>query len=97
MDITSLFPMPPWLGPPFPQGLGIYWPWAQGGQIPTSTFNVPPTKDQPAYSPPSAAYQDELPAYENTEKIEFPDGFDQDSGMPRSIVIHRRYKVRSDG
>jgi hypothetical protein len=37
-----------------------------------------------------------MPAYENREEIEFPDGFDPDTLMPRKIVVHRKYKMRVD-
>jgi hypothetical protein len=31
--------------------------------------------------------------YDNTETVEFPDGFDPVTLMPRKIVIHRNAKV----
>jgi hypothetical protein len=37
-----------------------------------------------------------MPAYENREEIEFPEGFDPDTLMPRKIVVHRKYKMRVD-
>lgn len=80
--LESLRPMFPWEGPPLPFFLGLFWPWTQS---PSSTS--PLTGNSPA--PPT-------PAYENREEIEFPEGFDPDTLMPRKIVVHRKYKMRVD-
>lgn len=73
------------LGPPLPSGLGIMWPWVTQG-ITNSTTSLPEIR-----SPSS----NDAPAYENDEYISFPEGFDSDTGMPRVIKVHRKYRVRS--
>lgn len=39
-------------------------------------------------------YKPPLTTYENIEEIEFPNGFDPDTFMPRKIVIHRKAESR---
>jgi len=56
-NIVDLLPMPPWLGPPLPRSLGIYWPWVMG----TESF-LPLPYETPA-----------LTTYENIEEIELLD------------------------
>jgi len=78
----------PWEGPPFPRFLGFYWPWTQ----PSSSISTSPlASNSPA--PPQITTQI-TPAYENREEIEFPDGFDPETSMPRKILVRRKYKMR---
>lgn len=100
MNIFDILPAFPWEGPPLPRFMKVVWPWAQpasaaspasllsgffnGGSSTQSHNNLP------SVPTPSQA----TPAYENREEIEFPDGFDPDTFMPRKIVVHRRYKKR---
>lgn len=84
MNIWDWLPAFPWEGPPFPRFLNLTWPWAQS-----------PSSMSPLAAPPQITPQS-MPAYENREEIEFPDGFDPDTLMPRKIVVHRKYKMRVD-
>ena len=88
-NITSLLPQPPWLGPPLPRFLGIVWPWLQGGG------SFLPGLPQPFVSNVNEGAEHSttaLTTYENIEEIEFPNGFDPETFMPKRIVIHRKAK-----
>lgn len=91
MNIWDWLPAFPWEGPPFPRFLGFYWPWTQS----SSSTSTSPLAGlfRGADSPPQITAQS-TPAYENREEIEFPEGFDPDTLMPRKIVVKRKYKVR---
>lgn len=86
MNLSDWLPIPPWQGPPLPRWTGACWPWLQGGSRLPSLSNI--------FAGPSS---DEAPAptstYNNIEEIEFPDGFDPATLMPRRIVVHRNAKV----
>lgn len=85
MNIADFLPMFPWEGPPLPRFLGILWPWTQEG---SETALSLPTLD---IMKPS---KELTTSYENIERIDFPDGFDPDTFMPKSIVVHRKAKTR---
>lgn len=87
--LESLRPMFPWEGPPLPFFLGLFWPWTQS----SSSTTTPLESHSSAVSQITAQ---SMPAYENREEIEFPEGFDPDTLMPRKIVVHRKYKMRVD-
>lgn len=96
MNIWDLLPMDPWNGPPLPRFLNILWPWSST----TTTTGSPLAKlfsnSQTALSAPAPRLEKTAaPAYENREEIEFPDGFDPDTFMPKKIVIHRKYRSRA--
>jgi len=78
MNIMSLLPQFFWLGPPFPQFMGIYWPWSQPA-VPTrgsiSTEYLPKPKPR-AESPV---------LYQNTEELEVIRGSD---GRIEKVVRH---------
>lgn len=94
--LESVRPMFPWEGPPLPLFLGFFWPWAQGQSTTSASstlskiFGGAQSQSQP--SPPTNAPSE--PSYENREEIEFPEGFDPDTFMPKKIVVHRRYKKK---
>lgn len=94
-SIADLLPMPPNMGPPLPRFLGIVWPWLQSGggflpSLPQSfVSNVEASYENERLDPSTA-----LTTYENIEEIEFPNGFDPETFMPRKIVIHRKAKER---
>lgn len=98
-NFTDWLPMPPWLGPPLPQAMGIYWPFAQNGiSLPTPCLPSPyssstMTEDIEIKTPNESVSVKEFTTYDNTETVEFPDGFDPVTFMPRKIVIHRNAKV----
>ncbi len=97
MNIWDLLPQSPFLGPPLPRFLNLYWPWAQPASSATSTSPLAGLFRGADDSRSSVAPQimpQSMPAYENREEIEFPDGFDPETLMPRKIVVHRKYKMR---
>ena len=81
-------PMPINMGPPLPRFLNIRWPWLQSteGGLPL----LPLGKTN--YISPSDVVTSKaaLTTYENIEEIEFPNGFDPETFMPKRIVIHRK-------
>ena len=82
MDILELLPQFFWLGPPLPRFLNIFWPWAeQGAEAP-----APPQANVPVTQPAATGST----TYDNIEAIEFPEGFDPDTFMPKKIIIHRK-------
>ncbi len=90
MSLSDLLPMDPALGPPLPRFLGILWPWVQTqGEVVALKQSSPPKLFQGA-----SPTLDTTPTYSNVESIEFPDGFDTDTLMPRRIVVHRKYKQK---
>jgi len=81
--------MPFWLGPPLPKIMGVYWPFAQA----SSSASLP---SLPAFF--TNTEEPKTPAtstYDNTEIVEFPEGFDEETLMPKKIVIHRHAKIGS--
>lgn len=88
-SIADLLPMPIWLGPPLPRFLGIVWPWLRSAEglpllpMPGANYILPTDIVTPKPA---------LTTYENIEEIEFPNGFDPETFMPRKIVIHRKAK-----
>jgi hypothetical protein len=105
MELSDWLPRPPWEGPPLPKFLNFYWPGFQAPptvsylkeesttvESPRNIFSSPTvTSMNPVVINPPA---DLTPAYENLEEIELQD-IDPDLLMPRKIVIHRKYKMRS--
>lgn len=85
MSIFDWLPQDPWVGPPLPRFLAITWPWANTGLAPASLPTLP-TVSGGRSSKTTATY-------DNTETVEFPEGFDPDTFMPRKIVIHRNARV----
>lgn len=79
-NIADLLPMPPWLGPPLPQGIGIYWPWLQG----KGGAGLPMPELPSSLSP--GTYQNE-----ETWDIEWEEQETEDEViyLPKSIRIHR--------
>jgi hypothetical protein len=80
--------------------MNIVWPWAN----PTSASSTTNTLShffngnrgqcpRPTSHTPEAT--NNAPAYENLEEIELQD-IDPDLLMPRKIVVHRKYKQRSE-
>jgi hypothetical protein len=101
MNIADLLPCFPWEGPPLPRFLGIFWPWLQGTEqsdepLSTSTpryiTSVEDRASQPFVGSDVGAEPKALTTYENIEEIKFPDGFDPDTFMPRTIVVKRKSK-----
>ena len=90
MRLEDLLPQPPWLGPPLPRFLGIYWPWVGEESSP----GLPLLPPAPSFIRSALEGGGGVPqtTYENIEEIEFPNGFDPDTFMPRKIVIHRQAK-----
>ncbi len=93
MNISDWLPMDPWRGPPLPRFMQLLWPWAKSG--PTTSGSPLSNIFSLSASTPVALSADIAPAYENREEIEFPDGFDPDTFMPKRIVIHRKYRSRA--
>ncbi|MBA7694632.1 hypothetical protein ES703_103245 [subsurface metagenome] len=84
MTLIDWLPMPPWLGPPLPRFLGIYWPQPETflPALPSRRY-ITDVEEEPGKAlVPSATYA-------NEESWEFPNGFDPDTFMPLKIVIHR--------
>lgn len=96
MTLIDWLPLFPWEGPPLPRFLGIFWPRLQG----TEQSSLPLLTSTPRYftsvedraSQPFVAEPKALTTYENIEEIKFPDGFDPDTFMPRTIVVKRKSK-----
>lgn len=86
MNIEDLLPMPPDKGPPLPRVLNILWPWLQQGTAATSP-NLPSIFTGPSETPAPTT------TYDNIESIEFPEGFDPVTFMPKKIVVHRNATV----
>lgn len=87
MTIADLLPMLPWEGPPLPKFLGIIWPWLRAGERGLPLLSLPRNYISDITTP-----EPSLTTYENIEEIEFPNGFDPETFMPRKIVIHRKAK-----
>lgn len=87
--IRGLLPQDPWLGPPLPRSLGIYWPWVQGAEQSLPLLPMPGTN----YISPSDIITSKpaLTTYENIEEIELVD-IDKELLMPRRIIVHRKSK-----
>lgn len=83
--------MPPHLGPPLPSFLGIYWPWVQSQG---EGLSLPVVPKASSYISPTDIVTSEpaLTTYENIEEVDFPEGFDPDTFMPRKIRIKRKSK-----
>jgi hypothetical protein len=97
MTIADFLPMLPWEGPPLPRFLGILWPRVRGGEqfLPLTTsrrYLTAVEKAEKAPAPQEQPTSQALTTYENLEEIEFPEGFDPETFMPRKIVIHRKAK-----
>ncbi len=94
MDAWSLLPQFFWIGPPFPMYLGITWQSLFAGASLPALPSPPPqpffkgTETQTS-TPPTTSYN-------NIEEIEFPEGWDETTLMPRRIVIHRKAERRND-
>lgn len=87
MSFFDWLPQDPWIGPPLPRFMAIVWPWATA---PAQVSSLPGVRRMfTAAQPPSQA----VTTYDNTETVEFPEGFDPDTFMPRKIVVHRNAKV----
>ncbi len=89
MVLSDLLPQDPALGPPLPRFLCIFWPWVREEQTETTA-----PVSLPVLFRGSSPAVDSTPTYQNLESIEFPDGFDPDTFMPRKIVVHRKYKQK---
>jgi hypothetical protein len=96
-DIFGLLPAFMWEGPPLPRFLGITWQ-SLFGQTPP----LPSVQSQHLALPQPTEFiksvGETLPKpstlYSNIEQVEFPDGFDPDTFMPKKIVIHRKTETR---
>jgi hypothetical protein len=82
MGIADWLPQDPALGPPLPRFLSIYWPWLQREE---SSLSL-------SISPLDLVTPTPLTTYENIEEVDFPEGFDPDTFMPRKIRIKRKSK-----
>lgn len=93
-NIADFLPMFPWEGPPLPRFLGIVWPWLQsGGGFPPSLPHSFVSNVETSYESKGVEHSTTaLTTYENIEEIEFPNGFDPETFMPKRIVIHRKAK-----
>lgn len=92
MSIFDFLPAFPWEGPPLPRFLAIPWPWASQQslnlpKLPSLKQYVTEIREKTDIIP----YQAPLATYSNIEDIEFPDGFDPETLMPRRIRIHREF------
>lgn len=85
MQLSDWLPRPPWEGPPLPRWMNQFWPWLQTATSPSLSALPDFFKGSTEAAPTST--------YNNLEEIEFPDGFDPVTLMPRRIVIHRNAKV----
>jgi hypothetical protein len=102
MALQDWLPQNPLLGPPLPRGWHILWPWleqtATGTQVSAELPKIPSLFRGPSSNESTALIslqaQPSAPAYENLESIEYPEGFDPDTFMPRKIVVHRKYRQR---
>jgi len=83
-DLYGLLPMYPWEGPPLPRFLGVTWASLTSGSFKLEQVFKGPTLEAPATT-----------LYSNLEEIEFPEGFDPETFMPRKIVIHRKAETRN--
>jgi len=90
-NVADWLPQPPWLGPPLPKFLNVLWPWLQSGEgslRPRLSTNYISNIEEAGTDLISS--QRPITTYENIEEVEFPDGFDPETFMPRKIVIHRK-------
>lgn len=96
MNIADWLPTPFWEGPPLPRFLGIVWPWLQSGGQPFNLPMLPAAKKYISSIEEAATPQARLPTttYSNIEEIEFPNGFDPDTFMPKKIRIKRKTETR---
>jgi hypothetical protein len=87
----------PWEGPPLPRGLGITWQ-SLFGQSPSLPSGQSQRLALPAPTEFIKSVGEPLPKpstlYSNIEQIEFPNGFDPDTFMPRKIIIHRKTETQ---
>jgi len=90
----------PWEGPPLPRITGLTWANLKSGQGSLLNSNSTQTSDISSYLFSSKSRSNIAPeqtqamtTYVNTETVEFPDGFDPVTYMPKKIVIHRNAKV----
>lgn len=93
MNLIDWLPLFPWEGPPLPRFLGIVWPWL--GQQSLNTSLTPPMKYITSAQEEVETIVPQTPlatTYENIEEIEFPNGFDPETFMPKKIVVHRKAK-----
>ncbi len=87
MNLAEWAPIPPWEGPPLPRWTGARWPWLHET---TASLSLPAFfKGSAEPAPPSSTY-------DNAEEIEFPEGFDPVTFMPKRIVVHRKARVTRD-
>ena len=88
-NIISLLPMPPWQGPPLPRFLNIRWPWLQSGG------SFLPSLPHPFVSNVGEGeHSTALTTSDNLEEIDFPEGFDPDTFMPKKIRIKRHKEIK---
>jgi len=87
-NIVDLLPMPPNLGPPLPRFLGIVWPWLQNGG------SFLPRLPHSFVSNINEGVSTALATSDNLEEIDFPEGFDPDTFMPKKIRIKRHREIK---
>jgi hypothetical protein len=94
-NLFDLLPMFPWEGPPLPRFLSIYWPFYRASSASLSSRGTlqrmfSGVQESTSITPSLSMTQN------NLEEIDFPDGFDPDTFMPRKIRIRRKTE-RRDG
>ena len=81
LSILDLLPMLPWLGPPFPAFMRVYWPWV--GQSSESRLLTALATEARSMTPmrltPESHYSNE-----ETWEIEW-----SSDGLPSKITVHR--------
>ena len=81
LNLSDWLPMPFWLGPPLPIALAVYWPFINESQA----ISLPFKDSSTIFSSPGDEDKDKM-------VLEFPDGYDKVTKMPKKIVVTSQKK-----